>query len=70
MTYNKDHGSNFDQIIAIARDIRRDPRSDFAHAIKTCPYRNTIFEMHKEHRKKQGKPYISLAHDLKQEPGS
>lgn len=67
MGYNKDHGSNFDQIIAIARDLRKEPRSEFAHAIKTCAHRNTIFEMRKKHRREQGRPYVSLADDLSKE---
>lgn len=48
----------FTRILVLANDLKKEGRSDFAHAIKTCPHRETIFKMHDAHRRSKGLPAL------------
>lgn len=48
----------FDRILELAKDLHKQGRTDFAHAVKTCPHREDIFKMHDEWRAANGKPSL------------
>ncbi len=54
----KDYESYFEQILAIADDIRKEPKSEIAKAIKQCHHASDIFTLHSTWRKSVGNEYI------------